>query len=269
MYLCRMPKIIGFLLFFILIINGCGKYQKLLKSSDFEKKYEMAVKYFEKGDENKALPLFEELISIYRGTEKGEKILYYFAYCNYNLGDYILAAYHFKNFAKSFPSSVHAEECLYMNAYCHYLSSPVYSLDQTSTLEAIQEFQHFANAFPQSARVSEANELIDKLRFKLERKAYEIAKLYFRTMNYKAASIAFQNSIKEFPDSPFVEEMYFLIVKSNFLLAENSVEEKKKERYVETMTAYTNFIDKFPSSKYLNEAEGIYESSLKQKNKTT
>jgi outer membrane protein assembly factor BamD len=269
-YFCPMFQKNYRLFISILVLSSffaCSRYQKLLKSTDYEKKYEEAVKYYEKGEVQRALPLFEELIGVYRGTAKAEKIGYYHSYCNYYLGDYIMASYYFKNFSQTFPSSIHAEECAFMNAYCYYLNSPNFSLDQSSTFDAIKELQLFINKYPQSTRVEEANQIIDKLRLKLETKSYETAKLYFRVMDYKAAIIAFNNTIKDFPDTKYKEEVLYLIVKSNYLLAENSVESKKLERYSAAAEAYLKLIDSYPSSRYLNEAESIYETSLKQKSK--
>ena len=56
-------------------IGSCKQsYQKVLKSNDLDYKYEMAKKYYNKKDYYKALPLFEELMNIYKGTKNIEKI---------------------------------------------------------------------------------------------------------------------------------------------------------------------------------------------------
>ena len=247
------------------IITSCNKYDRLIKSADIDKKYEAAMKYYEKGNYVKAINLFEELVSVYRGTAKAESILFYYAYTNYNLGDYILAAYHFKNFVRTYPNSVHAEECAYMAANCYYLTSPTYSLDQTDTKSAIKEFQLFVNQYPQSLRLASANEIVDKLRAKLEKKSYEIAKNYYHTEFYQAAVCSFKNMLVDFPETKHREELSFLIIKSNYLYAINSIESKKEERLKASIDAYLSFVDVFSNSGYLKEAESIYESALKMK----
>lgn len=256
-----------FLVFVLFITVSCSEYNKLVKSTDLDKKYEMAIKYYEKDDYVKALPLLEELVSVYRGTAKAESIYYYYAYTNYNMGDYTIAGYHFHNFVKTFPNSIHTEECAYMNAYCYYLNSPSYSLDQTDTKAAIKEFQAFINQYPKSTRLAECNEIVDKLRAKLERKSYEIAKQYYYIGDYKAAIYSFNNTLKDFPDTKYREELSFLIIQSNYLLAANSIESKKEERLTVTIDSYIKFIDTFPKSTYLKDAESIYESALKMKEK--
>lgn len=254
-----MKKLI-WLIILPLIITSCSKFSRLQKSTNNEAKYAAAVKYYEKKDYYHALQLFEELVSIYRGTNKAEKSYYYYAYCTYYVDDYVTAAYHFSSFTQSYPSSEYAEEMQFMFAYCYYLDSPGPTLDQTSTLQAIEKFQLFINKYPSSSRVAEANKLIDELRLKLETKTFYNARSYFRTMNYKAAITAFENLRKDYPSGTFDEEAGFMILKSAFELARQSVPEKQDARYREAGEYYLQFIDKFPQSRYLREAEKIYGS---------
>lgn len=262
-YKITLMKLIS-LFFLIIMLCSCSKYQQLLKSTDLGHKYEMAVQYYNDKEYYKAFPLFEELITLYKGTAKGEEVYYYYAYCNYYLDDYILAGYYFKNFSKTYPNSKHAEECQYMNAYCYYLNSPIPSLDQTNTYKAIEEMQLFINAYSQSDRIAKCNELIDELRDKLETKTYRNSKLYYNLSEYKAAIVAFNTTLKEFPDTKYKEDIVFLILKSNYLLASNSVESKKEERLKLAVEAYNTFIEEYPNSDYAKEAESIYENSLKR-----
>lgn len=252
---------------FLLVGTAC-KYQKILKSTDLNLKFEMAVKYYEKKDYSRAFPLFEELLNLYKGTAKAQDIYYYYAMCNYGLDDYALASYHFKNFVSTFPNSPKAEECAYMGAYCYFMDSPNYTLDPTSTETAINELQLFINKFSTSTRVQTCNDLMDKLRGKLETKDYQTAKLYFKVENYKAAIISFDNLVKEFPESGRREECYFLALKSRYLLAINSIEEKKYERLEDAKKAYFQFVDLYPKSSYLSEAERFYDGTTKEISKT-
>jgi len=256
----------GKILVFMLLVSfafSC-KYNKLLKSTDFDLKYKMAVEYYNKKDYNKAFPLFEELLTLYKGTSKAEDIYYYYAYTNYHLGDYILASYHFNNFSKTFPNSKRAEECQYMNAYCYYLDSPEASLDPTNTFKAIAELQLFINKYPRTDSLDRCNILIDDLRTKLEKKSYNAAMLYYKTQDYRAAIVAFKTTLNEFPDIASSEELNFMIVKASYLLAVSSIESKKEERLKSTSEAYIKFIDAYPKSKYIKEAEGIYSNTLKE-----
>lgn len=256
-------RVIVFVFTFV-IISSCSKFQRVLKSTDMEAKYAAAVNYFDKKDYYHALQLFEELISVYRGTSKAEKSYYYYAYCTYHVDDYTMAAYHFNNFVQTFPTSANAEEMQFMYAYCFYLDSPVSSLDQTSTLEAIDKFQIFINRYPSSSRVDECNQKIDELRLKLEEKAYNNARTYYRTENHKAAVVAFSNLIKDYPATQYKEEALYLSFRSAYQYASNSIETKKPERYRSAVEEYLKLVDNFPQSKYLRAAETLYQDILKE-----
>lgn len=247
-----------------LISVSCSEYQKVLKSTDYNYKYEKAMEYYAEEDFYRAQTIFEELVHILKGSTKGESVLYHFADCHYKLEDYILGAYFFETFAKTFPNSDKAGDATYLAAYCYYLNSPKPSLDQTDTRKAIDAMQLFINRYPIDEKVAKANEIIEKLRLKLEQKSYDNAKLYFKLSEYQAASIALKNSIKEFPDSKYREDILYLIVKSSFLLAEKSIESKQGERYQNTISEYYVFIDEFPESKHVKEVEKMYEKSVKQ-----
>ena len=251
----------------VLAVFSSCKYGKMTKSTDLDAKQAYAIKLFNKKKYYKALPLFEELITMFRGTKKSEMTYYYYAYTNYYLEDYETAAYDFGNFANSFPTSEYAEECLYMHAYCYYLDSPEYTLDQTNTLKALNELQLFIDQYPHSTRVEECNQLIDKLRFKLETKDYENAKLYFRMEEYKAAYTSFKNILKDYPSTIYREESMFLAFKSEYMLAENSIESKKSERYATALSAYSEFNSSYPESTYKKEAESIAEDCRKRMEK--
>jgi len=263
----RHIKILAFILF-LLVFASCSKFQKLLKSSDFNLKYEKAVEYYEKEDYYRALSLFEDIENIFKVSEKGQRIQYYMAYCYYNQGQHLMAGYYFRNFARRFPTNIHAEECEYMTAYCLYLNSPEPSLDQEYTVKAINELQAFMNKYPNSERIEEANKLMSKLRHKLEVKSFKSAKLYYDLGDYKAAGIALQNNLKDYPDSPFREEVRFLLLKSQFLFAEKSIASKKTARYQTAINEYYALIADFPETKYLREAKRMFnDASEKIKNK--
>ena len=245
----------------LLVFAGCSKYQRILKSNDFEKKFDMAMVYYDNGKYQKAFPLFEELITVFRGTSKAEDVYYYYAYCNYQLGDYMLAGYHFDNFVRTFPRSDRAEDAQFMNAKCYFLDSAEPSLDQASTKKAIDEMQLFINKYPESPKVDECNDLMDRLRFKLETKAYNGAKLYYRLGEYKAAIFALRNTLEDFPDTKFREEISFMILRSAYLLADNSIASKKEERFEQTLRECDDFIERYPRSEDVKEAEKIKEDS--------
>ena len=237
----------------VLVLASCSEYQKVLKSNDLELKFEKAVEYYEAEEYNKAYPLFDELLTLYRGTEKAADVYYYYAYTNFHLEDFILAAYHFKNFNNSFPGNEKAVEAAYMAGYCYYLESPRPSLDQTYTYKAINELQLFANTYSTSDRIYRVNELIDDLREKLEQKSFDRAELYFNLENYQAAVASFNNTLSEYPDTKYRERAHYLRLVAAFRFADKSIREKQRQRFIEARTAYNEYMAKFPEGQYAAE----------------
>src|SRR5471030_582250 len=217
---------------FFITLGGCkSKYEKLRASNDNAKKYAEAIKLYNKKQYSKALGLFEGLVTRYRGQEQAEDLYYYYAYTNYKLKDYTSARYHFKTFADTYPSSPRAEECRFMSAYCYYLDSPIFSLDQENTTKAIDALQLFINLYPKSDRVAEASKLIQNLRDKLEEKSYANAKLYLTISDYQAAVIAFGNALRDYPDTKYAEEIEFLTIRAQYEYSEHSREDFQETRY--------------------------------------
>ena len=255
---------ISFILLITISFTGCkSKFEKLRLSTDIAKKYQEAIRLYNKKDYTKALTLFDDLVQRYRGRAEAEDLYYYFAYTNYRLKDFLSARYHFKIFADTYPSSPKAEECRFLAAYCFYLDSPNFSLDQENTYKAIETLQLFINIYPSSDRVAEASKLILDLRDKLEVKSYENAKLFLDISDYQAAVIAFKNSAKDFPDTKYAEEMEFLTIQAQYLYAKNSLETKQEARYNEAIEEYNRFIEKYPKTSYLKKAEEFKNLSLK------
>ncbi|MEO6302738.1 MAG: outer membrane protein assembly factor BamD [Bacteroidia bacterium] len=249
----------------VVALASCDNFNKLLKSTDYELKMTKAKEYYDKEHYIRASQLYEELLPIVKGTDKAEEVYYYYAWSEYNMGDFIISQYHFKNFVKQFPASKHSEECYFMNAYCYFLTSAHYKLDQTSTKNAIKEFQSFVDVFPESTRIDSCNTIIDKLHEKLEKKDYEIVKQYYKVDDWKAAIVSTKNFIKEYPASQYNEEMFYLMIDSYYLLAINSIRAKKEERLDLAIENYVKFLDLYPKSSYLSGAESVYSSCKKLK----
>ncbi len=237
-------------------------FEKIRASGNPELIYKKAFEYFDNEDYQKAQTLFEAIIPHYRGKKELEKIYYSYAYTFYNLERYIMASYYFKNFAKTFPNSNFREEAEFMAAYSNYELSPTYRLDQTYTLKAIDDFQLFVNTFPQSDRVKECNKLIDELRAKLELKDFKAAELYYDLHQYQAATHSFENLLKDYPETTKAEEIRYLMAKAAYLLAKNSVYEKREERYNKALDYANLFLAKYKNS---NKREEIVTSIKKSK----
>ncbi len=245
------------------ILSGCGEYEKLLKSRDFQKKYEMGVQYYEDGEYARAGTLFDQVSNIFRGTTKADTVKYYQAKSYYGQKDYMMAGYYFSELSATYASSVYLEESDFMTGYCFYKQSPRAELDQQTTYKAITAMQMFMVKYPTSERITESREIVAEMSNKLVEKSFISARLYYDLGYYKSAILALRNSLIQYPDTDYREELMFLILKSSYLLADNSVPSKQKERHQATVDEYYSFIGEFPDGSHSREAKRMYEASNK------
>jgi outer membrane protein assembly factor BamD len=253
----------------LIFIVSCSGYERVLKSTDYQLKYDKMKIYYAKERYSKAITLLEQLLPIYRATQRADTVNLYYAYCNYYMGDYLMGAHYFKNYASVFGNSPHVEEAEFMSAYCYYLSSPKAELDQSDTYSAIQEFKLILIRRPNTQYKADCLKYIQELEEKLAEKDYLSAKLYYKMGKYKSAVVALNNCLREYPNSKFRENTMFLILKSSYFLASNSIVEKRIERFQNTQDNYYSFISEYPESVYRNEADKIFANASKYaENKT-
>lgn len=243
-------------------LASCTGYQKLLKQGTPEEKYEAAKKYYQKKDYVRAQPLLEELLTLYFGKREREEIYYLFAYSHYGLSEYLIAGYHFNNFAKSYPLSKHKEEAVYMAALCDFHKTYSYELDQTNTEMAINSFQNFINKYPNSSYVEECNKRIDELRKRLLEKVYQSAKLYYQISEFHAAIVACENALDDYPDMIHRDELRYIIASSAFIYADNSVASAQEDRFANAIKKCNDFMKEFgDKNTYYSKVKKIKEQS--------
>lgn len=244
------------------LLTQCSDYNKMLKSGDVEEKLSYAAAALDSGNCFRALPLYDELMRLTRGTERAPDIHWNRALTHDCVNDFYLSRYYFQSFAKTFPNDARVEEATFRAALCSYYLSPESSLDQTDTRTAIDELQLFMDRYPASALRDSTQNMIENLRGKLEVKAFENAALYHKTGNYKSATIAMVHAMEDFPGSPYQEELQFLIIDSHFRYAEQSTPRRKLERYNDAIQAFHTFASRFPESDRMEDAQRLFDNAV-------
>ena len=270
-YICGLMLRVSFwfLVGLILIVGvSCGKFRKIEKSQDWRVKYEAGLNYYNKKDYYHASVLFEAITPIVRGLPEGEKVQFNLAYCQYYDKLYLLASEQFKTFYETYGRSPMAEEARYMYAYSLFKSSPKDNLDQSNSVDAMAAMQEFLNRYPNSKFRDQSIDVIVTTQKKLERKGFDNSYQYYKMRQYKAAIVALNNFKNNFPDSEFLEEAYYLVIVSEYRLAEQSIISKQQERYKGVVDHYKEFVDKYPQSSFLRDAEKLYADSLTKLNKS-
>ena len=255
-------KNIVYIFLMTLVFSSCSEFQKALKSEDTATKFQLGTELFDAGKYNKANRLFSQIVPSYRGKPQAEKLMYMYSMSYYYMNDYHLSGYQLERFESSYPKSEKAEESLFLSAKSYYMLSPIYSKEQKETKEAIEKLQLFINKYPDSQYLPEANALIKELDYKLEKKAFEIAKqystiAYFEAADYEAAIKAFDNFLLEYPGTSFREQAMYYRLETAQKLALNSVEYKKEERLSTALGYFNTFKKYFPESQFIGDAERV------------
>ena len=248
------------IIFCLIFLTSCNEFQRILKSEDIKLKYEVAEKYYENQEFRRASRLFEQIQSQYRGKPQAERVTFFYANSLLNTKKYIDAGYQFESFIKAYPLSQKVDEAAYLGAYSYYKTSPVFSLDQKETLTAIDKLQEFINTYPNSEKMSDANDLVQELRIKLEYKAFEIAKQFNTIRDYKSAIIVLDDFISDYPGTPYREDALFYLLDSSYELAVNSIYSKKFERLEQAKKIHMELMDTYPETKYIDQSNKMISS---------
>ncbi len=245
-----------------LLLCSCGEYQRVLKSDDYNYKFDYAKRAYERGKYVQASTILKDCITVFKGSDKGEESLYLLAMSNYENKDYVSSGAYFKTYYSRYPRGKYAEASRFFSGYGYYLDSPEPQLDQTMTIKAIEELQAFLDYFPRSEKVSIAQNAIFELQDKLTLKQLQNAQLYYNLgnymgNNYESAVIVARNAIKDYPYSKYKEELEMLILKARYQEAANSIEEKKAERFRDVVDEYYSFINNYPDTPNRQEADNI------------
>lgn len=247
-----------------LLINCKSQQEEALKSADKDFILKVANEQFAKKKWSKSLALYERLTNLVAGTDDAPNVLFNSAYANYYDKNYQLAGHQFKNFAVTFPQDTRREEAAYMSALCYYQGSMDYNLDQTSTLSAIDELQNFLNQYPNSEKAQNIDKLIDELNYKVEFKAFENARQYYKMANFKSADIAMENFLEDFPASKLRTKALDIQMESKYELAMKSAYELKEERLEKALNFAKSIEKQLPNSQSATIAQKMSNDLLKE-----
>ena len=253
-----MKKYISLLMLSVVLLSCKTEMDRAMKSADKDFILKVANEKFAKKKWADALSLYDRLPNLVAGTDDAPNVVFNSAYANYYDKNYRLAANQFKNFAISFPQDSRKEEAAYLSALCYYEGSLDYNLDQSNTQSAITELQNFLNDYPDSERSKNISQLIDELSYKLEFKAFENSKQYYKMGEYKAASVAFENFLEDFPATKLKPQVYDIVLKSKYELAINSTYDLKKDRLDAASSYAKRVANELPNTAVAKTANDLY-----------
>jgi outer membrane protein assembly factor BamD len=259
----RLRNLIAVLVSFMALMSCKSEYEMLLNSNDADAKYEAAFQYFNEGKFSKAASLFESLSVLADGTERGDTVKYYWGLSNYKFKDYYTAETNFDQFISSYPRSPFTSEARYLRLDCLFRQTLRYELDQNPTYKAMNEISAYMLEYPSTVHMQECKDMLLDLNERLDRKAYEGAKLYYRMEDYLASRVAFKNVLKDDAENIYREDILYYIALSSYKYAHESIPAKQKERYLAFIDDYLNFIGELPDSRYRKELDAVYRRAQK------
>ena len=244
----------------VVAVASCrSQYDALLSSNDVDAKYAAAFDYFNQGKYQKAASLFESMSVLTEGTSKDDTVQYYWGLSNYKFKDYITAEANFSKFVSTYPRSPFAEDARFLRLDCLYKSTYRYELDQAPTRVAISAIYEYEKDYGKdNPHLDEYIAMLTDLKERLDRKAYESARLYYKMEDYKASRVAFRNILKENSENVYREDILYYVAMSSYKYAQMSVPSKQKERYMTFIDDYLNFVGEIPESKYSKELKVMY-----------
>ena len=249
----------------ILSLAACkSQYELVREGNDVDAKYNMAFECFNAGKYTKAAELFENMSVLATGTAREDTVMYYWGLSNYRASDYMTAETNFKNYLEKFPRSPFSESAEFLRVDCLYKATYRWELDQTPTYTALAAIYEYRTAHPGSVHAAACQRMLEDLEWRLDKKAFENARIYYTMEYYNSARTALRNVLKDDADNQFREEILYYTAMSSYKYADLSVPAKQKERFLVFEDDYFNFIGEYPESKHRAELDRLHEKVSKK-----
>ena len=270
----RMKRLLGYIIASVALaatVVSCSVVNQAIKSGDPNFAYQQALTLYNQGKWESASNLFEACRHIYVGSPREDSLSFYHARCKFKQHNWDEASTLLDEFRRKFGRSGFIEDAEGMYALCYYYMSPAPERDQTITSQAIIAITEFMSRYPQSENYKQFEDMLNELTQRLVEKSYLNAYTYYKIGRYKSAIVAFKNSMKRYPDSPYREKMMYYTAVSAYRLAANSVEHKQVDRYIAMLDHYYSFLSEYPESKHLKEIERMAKDARNfiDRNRTT
>ena len=234
--------------FSALLFSACSSSKVSLDSSAaVEGSYDKALGYYGKEDYEDAALALEPVIFTSRATALEDDVLFLLGQSYYKSKQYLLAVDMFTRLLQQVPSSAYARQAQFQLAQSHEKLSTHFELDHEHTLKAIQQFAVYLDMYPgrdsaqaaadvdmyrEMVKVNPSNDAyrerylasqaelesgqsqayaekaIAALREKLAKNVYYIGRQYIQLKKYKAAGIYFDEVIRRYPDTIFLEQAW-------------------------------------------------------------
>ena len=239
-------------------LSGCGASSGVV-ADNAEEAYNKGMNAYAEGKYDRAIEYLRATLDFGRSGEWADEAQLYLARAYYETGQYLLAAAEFDRFGDLYPSDARTEEARLGEIQSYYHLSPPYDLDQTDTDRAVVLIRTFMANYPNSVFAQDVVAMLEELREKLARKGFESGQFYEGRGFYEAAVLTYQAMLESYPTSPYADDALLGALRAQIAFAEASVRDRQAERFADALALYDRFVELFPNSPLLHEAEALYD----------
>ena len=163
-------------------------------------------------------------------------------------GNSILAVSAFREFLTLYPQAPQADYAQFRSAEAYFKEKNSPDRDQTSTLQALEEYQRLLDVYPNSEYVEQARERIQECRQTLARSDFEVGYFYARTRKaWRAAIARYEKILNDYPDYEEIDEVIYRLGRAQAAAG----------RFNEARPTLHRLMTEYPESKWVKDANEV------------
>ncbi len=211
----------------VLLLGGCGLLPEQIDETagwSAQRIYSEAKDSLDTGAYDRAVQLYERLEARYPYGRFAQQAQIEVAYAHYKSNEPALAIAAAERFIRLHPNHPHVDYAYYLKGLATFnedlgllggLSNQDLSeRDPKGARESFETFRELVSRFPNSRYAEDAAQRMQYLVNSLAGHEVHVARYYYRRGAYIAAINRAQSAVRDYPDTPAVEEALFLMVKS-------------------------------------------------------
>jgi len=206
------------------VLAGCGSTPKYDDKDSAEKLYADARDDMSAGSYDRAIKTLEKVEGRAAGTLLAQQAQLELAYAYWRTGERAQAQSTLDRFIKLHPSSPALDYAMYLKGLVHFnenlgiLSAisrqDISERDQQASRDAYQSFRQLVDQFPNSKYSADARVRMDYIVNALAQYELHVARYYYRRGAYVAAANRAQQTLREYQQTPSIEEALYILAQS-------------------------------------------------------
>ena len=178
-------------------LGGCAGSASVRRSAD--EWFELGQRELARRKYTRAEEAFSKFLEQYPQDRRRPEALMGLADALYGDKRYEEAKFQYRRFLELFPANPEAAKAQFNSAMCSFQRMKTIDRDQSTTQEAVQEFQRLIQSYPHSPYVDEAKEKLAESRERLAAYELYVGRFYYRQGAYPAAIGRFAGAAQSVP----------------------------------------------------------------------